>query len=87
MLKRIEGSALMQLGEFDAAEQALEQSVRDARAENAVYELSLALDALALLRTLRNKPADELVAERDVILGRLDVVSVPAIPLPERALA
>lgn len=87
MLKRIEGSALMQLGEFDAAAQALEQSVRDARAEKAVYELSLALDALALLRTLRNEPADELVAERDVILGRLDVVSVPSIPLPERASA
>ena len=85
MLERIEGSALMQLGQLDAAKQALEQSVEDAREQNAVYELSLALDALALLRTLRNEPTEKLVAERDDIFEQLDIVSSPSVPLPERA--
>ena len=85
MLERVEGTALMQLGELDAAERALEQSIDDARARKAEFELSLALDALALLRAIRNEPKESLEAERDEILERLDVVAVPQVPIPERA--
>jgi class 3 adenylate cyclase/tetratricopeptide (TPR) repeat protein len=85
MLRRIRGSALMQQGELHEAEESLEASVREAREIGADYELALALDALVALRVLRDEPTEVLEAERDEILERLDVVSIPAVPLPERA--
>jgi tetratricopeptide (TPR) repeat protein len=85
MLERVRGAALVQLGELDEAEEALEESMRAARERKADYELALALDALVTLRALRDEPSEVLEAERDEIFERLDVVSVPAVPLPERA--
>jgi len=47
-----------------------------------VFEVALALDALATLAPPRSTQRDALKSERQAILGRLGVVRIPAIPLP-----
>jgi hypothetical protein len=79
----------MQMGDLQAAEQALQESLRLGRLEDenfglksADYEIGLTLAALARLRTLAGESADEVTAERDAIFRRLGVVEVVEPPLP-----
>ena len=85
LLNRVRGSALLQLGRLEEARVTLETAVAEARQRNASYELALALDSLATLASLTGEEAEELESERDAILDRLGVVSIPEIPLPQVA--
>jgi tetratricopeptide (TPR) repeat protein len=88
MLHRVKGYALMQLGEMEAAREALERSLEHGRARRAEYEVALTLDALVQLTDLERQPVPkELVAESQTILDRLGVVSVPEVPVPTLAVA
>jgi class 3 adenylate cyclase/tetratricopeptide (TPR) repeat protein len=89
-LHRIRGWSLMQMGDLDAAEHALDESLRLARLEDenlgirsADYEVALTLGAVVRLRGLRGESAAEALAERDEIFRRLGVVAVAESPLPD----
>ena len=88
-LHRLRGWALMQLGDLDAAEQGLEESLRLARLEDenfgirsADYEVALTLGAMVRLLALRGEAVAESEGERDEIFSRLGVVAVAEPPLP-----
>ena len=58
-LHRMRGLALLQLGRFDEARAALDESLEGARKAGADYEVALALDALAALGAARGRePGD-----------------------------
>lgn len=85
LLNRVRGSALLQLGGLEEAEEALDAAVDEARERNATYELALSLDALATLAGVTGDGASDLERERDAILERLGVVGIPGIPLERLA--
>ena len=67
----------LRLGDLEAARPAIEQSLSDARARQADYEvaLSLLLQADLVERGGVGPPAEELRAESDGILERLGAVA------------
>ena len=81
-LHRVRGLALLQLGRFDEARAALNESLEGARSAGADYEVALALDALAALARLEGESVETVERERDAIFTRLGVVATPEIPLP-----
>ncbi len=81
-LHRMRGIALLQLGRFDEARAALDESLESARKAGAEYEVALALDALATLARLDGASEEKVERERDAIFTRLGVVATPEIPLP-----
>jgi class 3 adenylate cyclase/tetratricopeptide (TPR) repeat protein len=83
LLLRLRGYALAQAGRLDEARETLEESVAQSRASGAEHEVVFALDALARVASLTGTPLDDaLLAEREEILDRLGIVSLPVIPLP-----
>jgi class 3 adenylate cyclase/tetratricopeptide (TPR) repeat protein len=86
LLHRVRGFAFAQLGDLGSAEEELEASLADARALEEDYEVVLTLDALQHIasRTGRSEPAERR-AERDALLGRLDVIALPEAPVAPRA--
>ena len=87
VLYRARGCALLQLGRLEEARRDLEASLDDARRREARYDIALALDALVALGRLAREPTDPIEQERDAIVGRLNVVSMPTIPLSQENLA
>jgi len=84
-LERVRGYALAQLGDGDAAREALEHSLSAARARGADYDVALTLQALLRLHAIDGGPVPEgAVEESGAILERLGVIAVPAVPLPPR---
>jgi tetratricopeptide (TPR) repeat protein len=81
MLHRVRGSALLQLGRFTEAGEALGNSLGEARRTSADFEVALTLDALATLRRLAGEDVAALDEERDAIFDRLGVVATPTLPL------
>lgn len=83
LLHRVRGYALMQVGDLEGAAEALESSLRLARAMDAGHEVATTLQAFAELRRLRGLPPspDEEEESRD-LFTRLGVVAVPRVPLP-----
>jgi tetratricopeptide (TPR) repeat protein len=82
LLHRIRGFAFAQLGDLASAEDSLEASLAEARAQDEDYEIAVTLDALERLAARTGRP--ELVGrgpERDALLKRLDVVALPEAPL------
>jgi class 3 adenylate cyclase/tetratricopeptide (TPR) repeat protein len=75
MLRRIEGLALLDLGELAGAQAALEESLRLARARKAPYEVGLTLRALAGVLEVTGKNGASMRRESRAILHRLGVVS------------
>jgi class 3 adenylate cyclase/tetratricopeptide (TPR) repeat protein len=83
LLHRARGIAFARIGELESAGEELELAAGSARERGEDFELALALDALATLRP----PQRALESERDAIIERLGIVSLPALPLrghPER---
>jgi tetratricopeptide (TPR) repeat protein len=81
-LHRMRGLALLQLGRFDEARAALDESLEGGRQAGADYEVALALDALAVLDRLDDENPETAERERDAIFARLGVVATPEFPLP-----
>jgi tetratricopeptide (TPR) repeat protein len=82
LLHRVRGFAFAQLSDLPSAEDALEASLAEARAQEEDYEIALTLDALERLALRTGRP--ELPgrrAERDVLLARLDILALPEAPL------
>jgi tetratricopeptide (TPR) repeat protein len=82
LLHRIRGYGLMQLGDYDGAEQCFDESIRVARADGASYELALSLDARAQLRSRVENAEGGDADEAEALFESLGVASVPEIPLP-----
>ena len=87
VLYRARGSALLQLGQLEKARRDLEASLDDARRREAQYDIALALDALVALERLAGEPTEPIEQEIDAIVGSLNIVRMPSIPLPETNLA
>ena len=87
LLYRARGCALLQLGELEMARRDLEASLADARQREAEYDIALALDALVVLGRVAREPTGAIEQERDEIVGRLNIVSLPSIPLSRENLA
>jgi class 3 adenylate cyclase/tetratricopeptide (TPR) repeat protein len=87
VLYRARGWALLQLGQLEKARRDLEASLDDARRRGAQYDIALALDALVALERLAGEPTDPIEQEIDAIVGSLNIVSVPSIPLSPEDLA
>ena len=81
-LHRVRGIALLQLGRFDEARAALDESLEGARKAGADYEVALVLDALVALGRLEGENTEPAERERDAIFARLGVVATPDVPLP-----
>jgi class 3 adenylate cyclase/tetratricopeptide (TPR) repeat protein len=82
VLHRVRAFAFAQVGDLAAAEDALEASLAEARAQAEEYEVAVTLDALAALSALTGRAeADARIRERDAILARLDVERLPEPPL------
>jgi class 3 adenylate cyclase/tetratricopeptide (TPR) repeat protein len=79
LLRRIEGLALLALGDLEAAEASLEKSLASSRDAGSEFEVLLALEARRLLAVARGDeaPASE-DAEASSIRGRLGIVQIPA---------
>ena len=76
MVARIAGCALMQLGRFDEAAQALRDGLEAARERQALYEVGVTLDALDRLDGLSGQPSlPTRLQERKEIFKRLGIVS------------
>jgi tetratricopeptide (TPR) repeat protein len=83
LLHRVRGYALMQVGDLQGAGDALELSLRLARAGDAGHEVAATLQASTELRKLRGQPlAPEVEEESRHLFSRLGVVAVPTVPLP-----
>jgi ATP/maltotriose-dependent transcriptional regulator MalT len=80
MLHRVRGYALVQSGDHDAAETALEESLQIARDADAGYELAQSLLARAHLRVHEGTGGAEDEHEAAELLERLGVVSLPDVP-------
>jgi class 3 adenylate cyclase/tetratricopeptide (TPR) repeat protein len=82
LLHRVRGFAFAQLGDLASAEDALEASLAEARAQQEDYEIAVTLDALQHIasRTGRSEPPDRR-AECDALLARLDVIALPEPPV------
>ena len=82
LLHRVRGFAFAQLDDLAAAEDALEASLAQARAQAEEYEVAITLDALKALSALtgRDEPPER-TTERDAILARLGVERLPDPPL------
>jgi tetratricopeptide (TPR) repeat protein len=82
LLHRVRGFAFAQLGDLASADEELEASLADARAQEEDYEIAVTLDALLHMasRTGRSESAERR-AERDALLGRLDVIALPEAPV------
>jgi class 3 adenylate cyclase/tetratricopeptide (TPR) repeat protein len=88
LLHRVRGYALMQVGDLDGAGEALELSLRLARASDAGHEAAATLQASAELSRLRGRPPPpELERESRDLFTRLGVVAVPTVPLPASTVA
>lgn len=84
MLHRLRGYAHMQLRDLKSAREALEESLAIGRARQADFEVALTLRALMdLVRLEGGDSAGRLEAQCQAILDRLDVVSLPRVPLEE----
>jgi tetratricopeptide (TPR) repeat protein len=81
MLYRIRGYALLQTGDVDAAESALEESVRIALEADASYELAQSVRARARLRAQRGTESADDERRAAELLEQLGVVSLPEVPL------
>jgi class 3 adenylate cyclase/tetratricopeptide (TPR) repeat protein len=85
MIHRVRGYAFGQRGDLDAAEEAVEESVRIARDGDAIYELAQSLEARSRLRAGRGTDGTGDEREASELFGRLGVVSQPDVPLFTRA--
>jgi class 3 adenylate cyclase/tetratricopeptide (TPR) repeat protein len=86
LLHRVRGYALMQVGDLQGAGDALELSLRLARAGDAGHEAAATLQASAELIRIRGlPPPPELARESRELFTRLGVVAVPTVPLPAPA--
>jgi class 3 adenylate cyclase/tetratricopeptide (TPR) repeat protein len=81
LLQRVRGCAFAQQGRRDAAANAFEASVAEARAQDAQFELALTLDAVLELGSPDPALQAERRRERDEIVARLDIVRLPPAPL------
>jgi tetratricopeptide (TPR) repeat protein len=82
LLHRVRAFAFAQVGDLAAAEDALEASLAEARAQAEQYEVAVTLDALTALSALTGRAeAAGRIRERDRILARLDVERLPDPPL------
>ena len=81
LLQRVRGCAFAQQGRRDAAANAFEASVAEARAQDAQFELALTLDAMLELGSPDPALQAERRRERDEIVARLDIVRLPPAPL------
>ena len=81
MMHRVRGYALVQKGEFEAAETAFRDSLEAARARDADYERALAERALSdLHQMVHGVPDEELLASSRSTLDALGVERLPDIP-------
>jgi class 3 adenylate cyclase/tetratricopeptide (TPR) repeat protein len=87
LLHRVRGFAFAQLGDLSSAEDSLEASLAEGRAQDEDYEIAMTLDALERLVARTGRP--ELAgrgAERDALLERLHIVALAGAPLtPSRS--
>jgi len=81
LLHRARGIAFARIGDHEAADHELDLAAGSARERGEDFELALALDALGALRA----PQPDLERERDAIIERLGIVSLPTLPLDARA--
>jgi tetratricopeptide (TPR) repeat protein len=83
LLHRVRAYARVQLGDFDRARKALEESLATARVRQQPHEIALALAALGQLERIQMRVPDPAAEEEaQAILTRLGVVDVPPLPLP-----
>ena len=83
LLYRVCGWALAQQGEVASAQSAFREGLDHARRLNSRNEIALVLDALVRLAEHTGTPViGELVSERNALVERLGIVSVPHVPLP-----
>jgi tetratricopeptide (TPR) repeat protein len=83
-LQRVRGCALAQLERLSEARVALQESVAGAREREAEYEEALALQGLARIAAMEERPdAPEFEARYRAIFERLGVVAAPVIPIGE----
>lgn len=80
-LLRIRGIALAQLGHVQEAVAVLESALQDARHDGQELEVACVLDALGRLHALDGRQTGR-HRERDAILRRHGIRSLPAPPLP-----
>jgi class 3 adenylate cyclase/tetratricopeptide (TPR) repeat protein len=83
LLHRVRGFALAQLGDGDAAYEALSSALAEARVQDSDYEIALSLDALDAFCG-QSGPHGDVRPERDALLAKLAVVALPPAPLGER---
>lgn len=81
LLLRIRGFALAQLGKAEDADKALEASLAEGCLQDDLYDVAVALDALDKLSGLTGAGLPGRRRERDELLNRLQVVSLPTPPL------
>jgi class 3 adenylate cyclase/tetratricopeptide (TPR) repeat protein len=81
LLLRIRGFALAQLGRPEVADEALEASLAEGRLQDDLYDIAVALDAIDKLSGRTRAALPERTRERDALLERLRVVSLPTPPL------
>jgi len=83
LVERVRGYALIQKGDLAGAREALEASLRAGRERGAEHEVAFTLQALLrLARVAGWAPGDGWRSESGVLLDRLGIVAVPAVPLP-----
>jgi hypothetical protein len=81
LLLRVRGFALAQLGREEEADEALEASLAEGRLQDDLYDVAVALDAIDKLSGRITASLPERRHERDGLLKRLQVVSLPTPPL------
>jgi class 3 adenylate cyclase/tetratricopeptide (TPR) repeat protein len=83
LVERVRGYALIQLGDLDGARDALDASLRAGRERGAEHEVAFTLQALMRLARVAGRTSDDgWRSESGVLLRRLGIVAVPAVPLP-----
>jgi len=82
MVRRLQGYALAQSGDPDAARDRIRESIRVARESKTPYEIALSLQALATIPDgLLPGEVDAARSESNEILDRLEVLATPRVPL------
>jgi class 3 adenylate cyclase/tetratricopeptide (TPR) repeat protein len=84
MLYRVRAYALMQTGDLDRAEEALEQSHHIAREASAMYELALTLEARSKLASIRGEQDEAAEVESADLFEQMGVATRPEVPVRGR---
>jgi class 3 adenylate cyclase/tetratricopeptide (TPR) repeat protein len=82
LILRVRGYALAQAGRRDEAREVFLKGLEVSRSRGAEHDVAFLLEALLRCRLDDGRSTDEMTAERDTLIAKMGIVTIPGVPLP-----